>query len=58
MFSNGRNLFTDKAGATAIEYGLLAAFIAVAIIVSITSLGQSVSGTMSTVDKGIDLNKK
>lgn len=42
-------LFRDEAGATAIEYGLIAALIAVAAIGAMTSLGASLSGTFSTV---------
>ena len=33
----------DEDGATAIEYGLIAALIAVAIIASVTALGKNVS---------------
>ncbi len=33
----------DETGATAIEYGLIAALIAVAIIVAVTSLGTALS---------------
>jgi pilus assembly protein Flp/PilA len=36
-------------GATAIEYGLIAALIAVVIITGISSLGTSVGGTMNTL---------
>ena len=39
----------DDAGATAIEYGLIAALIAVAIIAGATSVGTSLSGTFNTV---------
>ena len=45
-----RNLKTDEAGATAIEYGLIAALIAVAAITALTSLGTNLSTTFSTVD--------
>ena len=34
-----RNFFEDESGATAIEYGLIAALIAVAIIAALTALG-------------------
>ena len=40
----------DKAGATAIEYGLIAALIAVAAITALTSLGDTLSGTFTKVD--------
>lgn len=45
-----RNLFKmlrDRRGATAIEYGLIAALIAVAGIAAFTSVGTSVKGTFN-----------
>jgi pilus assembly protein Flp/PilA len=39
----------DKSGATAIEYGLIAALVAVAIVASLTTLGTSLSGTFNNV---------
>jgi pilus assembly protein Flp/PilA len=39
----------DESGATAIEYGLIAALIAVAIIGALTALGSSLSTTFSSV---------
>lgn len=39
----------DESGATAIEYGLIAALIAVAIIGAVGALGNSVRDTFSTV---------
>ena len=41
--------FTDETGATAIEYGLIAALIAVAIIVSAGSLGTHLSTKFSAI---------
>ena len=41
--------FNDEAGATAIEYGLIAALISVAIIAAATTLGTSISSTFSKV---------
>lgn len=43
----------DESGATAIEYGLIAALIAVACITALTSLGGSLSNTFGTVDTGL-----
>ena len=40
---------SDESGVTAIEYGLIAALIAVVIIVAITAVGTSLSKTFSTV---------
>ncbi len=39
----------DESGATAIEYGLIAALIAVGIIGAAGALGQKVSGNFQTV---------
>lgn len=43
-----RKFFKNESGATAIEYGLIAALIAVAIIGAVSALG---SNTSSTFDK-------
>ena len=43
------NFFRDEEGVTAIEYGLIAALIAVAIIVGVTLIGTRLSGTFSQV---------
>jgi pilus assembly protein Flp/PilA len=40
---------TDESGVTAIEYGLIAALIAVIIIGAVSVVGTSLSGTFSTV---------
>ena len=40
----------DEAGATAIEYGLIAALIAVAAITAMTGLGKQLSTTFNTVE--------
>ena len=39
----------DEGGATAIEYGLIAALVAVVIIVGLTSLGTNLNGTFTNV---------
>jgi pilus assembly protein Flp/PilA len=44
-----REFLKDESGATAIEYGLIAALIAVVIITALTTLGQRVSGSFSRV---------
>jgi pilus assembly protein Flp/PilA len=47
------NLFSrfvrDESGATAIEYGLIAALIAVVVIGAVTAVGTGLSTTFSTV---------
>ena len=42
-----RNLIRDDAGATAIEYGLIAALIAVAAITAMGQLGNQLSDTFN-----------
>ena len=49
-------LFRDEAGATAIEYGLIAALIAVAAITAMGSLGNSLSTTFTNVSSQLDNN--
>jgi pilus assembly protein Flp/PilA len=44
----------DESGATAIEYGLLAALIAVFCIPVFTSAGKSLTGTFTNITAGID----
>ncbi|MCX9148544.1 Flp family type IVb pilin [Erythrobacter sp. WG] len=44
-----KKLAIDEQGATAIEYGLIAALIAVAAITAMSNLGTTVSGTFSNV---------
>jgi pilus assembly protein Flp/PilA len=48
-----RNLITkllrDESGATAIEYGLIAALIAVVIIAAVTTVGTKLSATFTSV---------
>ena len=43
------NLARDEKGATAIEYGLIAALIAVAAITAMQSLGNNLKGTFNKV---------
>lgn len=42
-------LFKSESGATAIEYGLIAALIAVAIIGAVSALGTNAADTFNTV---------
>jgi pilus assembly protein Flp/PilA len=44
---------TKERGVTAIEYGLIAAGIAVAIIATIAALGTNLNTTFSTVSSGL-----
>jgi pilus assembly protein Flp/PilA len=45
-----KNLVRDEQGATAIEYGLIAALIAVAAITALTALGDELGTTFTNVD--------
>lgn len=44
---------SDERGATAIEYGLIAALIAVVIITAVTAVGTSLSTTFTTVSASV-----
>jgi pilus assembly protein Flp/PilA len=48
-----RNFCADENGATAIEYGLLASGIAVAIIAVVAALGTNLNTTFSTVSSAL-----
>ena len=42
--------FKDESGATAIEYGLIVALIAVVIIAAVTAIGTTLNNTFTTID--------
>ena len=44
-----RTFLENQSGATAIEYGLIAALIAVVIITGVTAVGTSLSTTFTTI---------
>ena len=54
ILSQLTHLLQDEAGVTAIEYGLIAALIAVVIIASVTSLGQAVLSLFNDVSTKVD----
>jgi pilus assembly protein Flp/PilA len=43
----------DESGATAIEYGLIAAGIAIAIITAVNGVGTKLSGTFGTISTSL-----
>jgi pilus assembly protein Flp/PilA len=49
----GRKLRSDKRGATAIEYGLIAALIAVAVMGAMRNLGGGSNGMWGKLDQNI-----
>ena len=48
-----RAFLSNERGATAIEYGLIAASISIAIIVAVTSVGSSLNTTFSNVSNAL-----
>ena len=54
MIKSVRSFAKDESGATAIEYGLIAALISVAAIAALTSVGTSLSTMFSTVASELD----
>ena len=49
-----KKLFKNEEGATAIEYGLIAALIAVAAITAMSALGDNLSNTFNDVNNELD----
>jgi pilus assembly protein Flp/PilA len=43
----------DQSGATAIEYGLIAAGISIAIVIAVSSLGTTLNATFTSVSTGL-----
>jgi pilus assembly protein Flp/PilA len=50
MFITLRNLIQDESGATAIEYGLIAALVSVAAIAALSAMGDSLVQIFGVVD--------
>ena len=44
----------DESGATAIEYGLIAALIAVVLVGALTAVGSSLNATFETIQSKLD----
>lgn len=55
MYVRMRNLMDSDEGATAVEYGLMVALIALAIIVAVTLLGTNLSAMFNAVAVRIGL---
>jgi pilus assembly protein Flp/PilA len=51
--TNIKNFLRDESGATAIEYGLIAALIAVVIIGAVTAVGTSLNTTFTNVSTAV-----
>jgi len=54
MFGNIMNLLKDESGATAIEYGLIAAGISVAIIAVVQGLSSKLVSTFTSVQNTLN----
>lgn len=54
MLKTIRRLWNDEQGVTAIEYGLLAALIAVAIIAAVVLVGQGLNNTFDKVQSNLN----
>ena len=54
MFGNIKNLLTDESGATAIEYGLIAALVSVAAIGALSAMGSSLEAMFGTVSNELE----
>ena len=48
-----KSFFKDESGATAIEYGLIAAGIAIAIITAVNGLGTKLSTNFDTISNSL-----
>jgi pilus assembly protein Flp/PilA len=53
IFTTVSRLFKDRSGVTAIEYGLIASLIAVAIIVGIEAVGTNLNVTFNSVSSAL-----
>jgi pilus assembly protein Flp/PilA len=51
-------LAVDHRGATAIEYGLIAAFIAIALVAALPSLRENVVGLFQDVNNQVEVGRK
>ena len=54
MFTVFKNVLNDESGATAIEYGLIAALVSVAAVTALTSVGTSLDSMFSKVSATLD----
>jgi pilus assembly protein Flp/PilA len=46
--------FKDESGATAIEYGLIAALVAVVLVTALTAMGGSLENTFNGISQELD----
>jgi pilus assembly protein Flp/PilA len=53
MYKIVNRFINDESGATAIEYGLIAALIAVVIIGAVTAVGTNLQGTFNNIANNV-----
>lgn len=53
MLKSLKNLINDESGATAIEYGLIAALVSVAAITALTTMGESLNTIFGVVSDNL-----
>jgi len=53
MLTIAKKFLKDESGATAIEYGLIAALVAVAIVGALTTLGGGLTGMFNKVNSDL-----
>ena len=58
MRGHFKEFFGDESGATAIEYALIAAFIGLVIITTVTQIGTELKSTFTDVDDGLKSRQK
>ena len=54
MYNTIKNFAKDESGATAIEYGLIAALVSVAAVTALTNVGGSLSSMFEKVSSDLD----
>ena len=54
MYKAIKNFAEDESGATAIEYGLIAALVSVAAVTALTNVGNSLSSMFDKVSSDLD----
>ena len=53
MIAMFKNFVTDESGATAIEYGLIAALVSIAAIAALTAVGSQLDTTFTAVSAAL-----
>jgi pilus assembly protein Flp/PilA len=54
MFKTLEKFLTDESGATAIEYGLIAALISIAAVAAMQNVGNNLKGIFNTVANNLN----